>query len=129
MQVKRAKMDPFMTALGFQGEVTAPGQARVWVELRPEHLNSWGSAHGGLIFTLADSAFALASNAHGPLAVALGAHIAFLRATRVGDTLEASAREVSLTRRTGVYQVEIRCGEDLVAVFTGTAHRKAPTPT
>lgn len=119
-----AQMDPFMTALGFQGEVPAPGEARVWVRLAPEHLNSWGSAHGGLLFTLADSAFALASNAHGPLAVALGAHIAFLRATRVGDTLEACAREVSLTRRTGVYQVEIRCGGDLVAVFTGTAHRK-----
>ena len=117
-------LDPFMIALGFEGETTAPGQARMRVQLKPEHLNNWGSAHGGLLFTLADSAFALASNSHGPLAVSLNAHMEYFKATAVGDTVEAIAREISLTHRTGVYQVDVRRGGDLIAMFTGTVHRK-----
>jgi acyl-CoA thioesterase len=116
--------DPFMKNLGFQGGITAPGQARLTVRLKPEHLNNWGSAHGGFLFALADSAFALASNSHGPLAVSISAHIEHLRPCQAGDELEASAREISLTRRTGVYQVEIRAGDSLVALFTGTVYRK-----
>lgn len=119
-----AHLDPFMISLGFEGEVTAPGEARMRVRLRPEHLNNWGSAHGGLLFTLADSAFALASNSHGPLAVSLTAHMQYFRPTRVGDELEAVAREISLTRRTGVYQVEVSCAGALVGTFTGTVYRK-----
>ncbi len=119
-----AHLDPFMITLGFEGEVTAPGEARMRVRLRPQHLNNWGSAHGGLLFTLADSAFALASNSHGPLAVSLTAHMQYFRPTRVGDQLEAVAREISLTRRTGVYQVEVSCAGELVGTFTGTVYRK-----
>lgn len=134
-------LDPFMKSLGFQGGVTGPGRARLTAELRQEHLNNWGSAHGGFLFALADSAFALAANSHGdsrgdsrgdsqhpshgPLAVSLGAHIEHLKPSQAGDILEATAREISLTRHTGVYQVEIRRGEVLVALFTGTAYRKA----
>ena len=117
-------LDPFMISLGFEGEVTAPGEARMWVRLRPDHLNNWGSAHGGLLFALADSAFAMASNSHGPLAVGLSAHMQYFKPTRVGDTVEAIAREVSLTRRTGVYQIDVRCAGELVAIFTGTVYRK-----
>jgi acyl-CoA thioesterase len=118
-------LDPFMKFLGFEGGITAPGQARLTVQLRHEHLNNWGSAHGGLLFALADSAFALAANSHGSLAVSLSAHIEHLHPCQAGDTLEAIARESSLTRRTGVYQVEVRSGEALVALFTGTAYRKS----
>jgi acyl-CoA thioesterase len=118
-------LDPFMKFLGFQGGITAPGQACLSVKLGPEHLNNWGSAHGGFLFALADSAFALAANSQGTLAVSLSAHIEHLKACQAGETLEATAREISLTRRTGVYQVEVRCGETLVALFTGTAYRKA----
>ena len=118
------QLDPFMRALGFQGDSSAPGQARLTAVLKPEHLNNWGSAHGGLLFALADSAFALASNSHGPLGVGLAAHIEYLKASRVGDTLIASAHEISRTRRTAVYQVEVRCGESLLATFTGTAYLK-----
>ena len=53
-------LDPFMKSLGFEAEVPEPGRARVWADLKPEHLNNWGSAHGGFLYTLADSAFALA---------------------------------------------------------------------
>ncbi|MBP8902525.1 MAG: hotdog fold thioesterase, partial [Thiobacillaceae bacterium] len=107
--------------------------ARLTAVLKHEHLNNWGSAHGGFLFALADSAFALAANSyddsrgdsHDPLAVSLGAHIEHLQPSQAGDILEATAREVSLTRRTGVYQVEVRRGETLIALFTGTAYRKA----
>jgi acyl-CoA thioesterase len=117
-------LDPFMISLGFDGEVTAPGEARMWVQLRPEHMNNWGSAHGGLLFALADSAFAMASNSHGPLAVGLSAHMQYFKPSRVGETVEAIAREVNLTRRTGVYQIEVRSGSELIATFTGTVYRK-----
>ncbi len=118
-------LDPFMKHLGFEGGVTAPGEARMSVQLRDEHLNNWGSAHGGFLFALADSAFALASNAHGTLAVSLAAHIEHLAPCAAGDTLEAVAKEINLTRRTGVYQVEIRANGKLVALFTGTVFRKS----
>jgi acyl-CoA thioesterase len=118
-------LDPFMKTLGFQGGVTAPGQACLTAELRHEHLNNWGSAHGGFLFALADSAFALAANSHGTLAISLCAHIEHLHPCQTGDVLEAKAREVNLTRRTGVYQVEIRSNDRLIALFTGTAYRKS----
>ena len=117
------QLDPFMRALGFQGGITGPGEALLSVVVQPEHLNNWGSAHGGFLFALADSAFALAANSHGTLAVSLAAHIEHMKPCQVGDTLSAAAREINLTRRTGVYQVEIRKGDVLIALFTGTVHR------
>ena len=117
-------LDPFMTHLGLQAEIIAPGQARVWGVLRPEYVNAWGSAHGGFLYTLADAAFALASNAHGAQAVALSTHMEYLQPVQVGDSVEALASEVHLGRRTAVYSVELRCGATLVAQFTGTAYRR-----
>jgi len=72
-------LDPFMTTLGLQAEVPVPEPARAWGVIRPEFLNSWGSAHGGFLYSLADAAFALASNSHGTLAVALAAHMEYLQ--------------------------------------------------
>ncbi|HAO32608.1 MAG TPA: phenylacetic acid degradation protein PaaD, partial [Candidatus Competibacteraceae bacterium] len=110
-------LDPFMNLLGLQGEITAPGQARVWGTIRPEFLNSWGSAHGGFLYSVADAAFALASNSHGTLAVALSAHIEYVQASEVGATVEARAIEAHLGRRTAVYRIEIHSGEKLLALF------------
>lgn len=116
--------DPFMRTLGLEGEVTAPGQARVWGTVQPGHLNNWGSAHGGFLYTLADAAFALASNSHGALAVALSTHMEYLRPSRAGEVLTATATEVHLGRRVGVYRIEV-CGDGgLLALFTGTVHRR-----
>ena len=117
-------LDPFMRTLGLEGEVPAAGQARVWGVLQPGQLNSWGSAHGGFLYSMADAAFALAANSHGVFTVALSTHIEYLRPCRVGDLLTATATEVHLGHRVGVYRVEIRSGEELVAMFTGTAHRR-----
>lgn len=120
------QLDPFMRHLGFAGGSERPGEAQLRAVVRPEHLNNWQTAHGGFLFALADSAFALAANGHDRLAVSLSASIQHLKPCRAGDTLVAHAREISLTRRTGVYQVEIHQGDTLIALFTGTVHRMDP---
>jgi len=119
-------LDPFMTHLGFEIEIPAPGQARVCGTVGPDHINNLGTAHGGYLYTLADSAFALASNSHGIPAVSLATHMDFLRPGLPGDRLEAIAFEEHLGYRTGVYRVEVRRGEELLAVFSGTVYRKQP---
>ena len=121
-------LDPFMNLLGLQAEVPAPGQARVWGTIRPEFLNGWGSAHGGFLYSVADAAFALASNSRGTLAVALSAHIEYVRPSEVGAAVEALASEAHLGRRTAVYRVEVRSGETLLALFTGTVYRRTGQP-
>lgn len=117
-------LDPFMLTLGLQAEVPEPGRARVWGVIRPEFLNSWGSAHGGFLYSVADAAFALASNSHGTLAVALVAHMEYLQASQAGAEVEAWATEVHRGRRTAVYRVEVRSGPTLLAIFTGTVYRR-----
>ncbi|MBK8185102.1 MAG: hotdog fold thioesterase [Candidatus Competibacteraceae bacterium] len=122
-------LDPFMITLGLQGEVLKPGQARVWGAIRPEFLNSWGSAHGGFLYSVADAAFALASNSHGTLAVALAAHMEYLQASQADAEVDALATEVHLGRGTAVYRVEVRSGARLLAIFTGTVYRRTGQPT
>jgi acyl-CoA thioesterase len=116
--------DPLMRLLGMEGEVLAPGKARVTASLKNEHLNNLGIAHGGFIYSLADAAFALASNSYGIPAVALATSIEYLQAGQPGDRLEAVASEIHLGYRTGVYEVEVRNAEALLAVFHGTVYRK-----
>ena len=89
-----------------------------------EHLNGHGSCHGGVIFTLADTAFALACNASNVVAVAAAASIDFLSPGLAGETMRAVARRRSQGRRNGIYDVEVS-GEDdrLIALFRGQAAR------
>ncbi|MCS6965129.1 hydroxyphenylacetyl-CoA thioesterase PaaI [Thermoflexus sp.] len=115
--------DPFMTTLGMEGEILSPGRARTRGIVRPEHLNLHGTAHGGFVYTLADAAFALASNSHGVRAVALSTHMEYLRPVQAGDSLEAIAEEIHRGSRTALYRVEVRRGEELVAWFTGWVYR------
>ena len=118
--------DPFMQWLGIQVESTAPGTARARGTVRPEHLNMHGMAHGGFLYTLADTAFALAANSHGVPAVALSTHMEYVQAGSLGDEVEATAAEVHLGRSTGLYRIDVRSGEKLLATFTGTVFRKQP---
>lgn len=100
------------------------GYARARMRLRPEHLNGVGVAQGGAVFTLADFAFAAASNSHGTVAVALDTSITFARAATRG-VLTAEAREESVSRRVSVCNVRVTDGDGtLVALFRGTAFRK-----
>jgi acyl-CoA thioesterase len=92
--------------------------------VRPEHSNFHGSAHGGFIFSLADTVFAVASNSHGPRAVAIAASLHFSRPAGPGETLVAEARESSLGRRTATYEVTIAREDEVIATFIGTVYRR-----
>ncbi len=100
------------------------GYARVRMRLRPEHVNGVGVAQGGAIFTLADFAFAVCSNSHGTVAVALDVLITFVRAARTG-VLVAEAVEESVSRRVSVCNVRVTDARgEVIAFFRGTAFRK-----
>lgn len=117
--------DPFCRREGFVLEELRPGYARVSVTLTEDMLNFHGSAHGGLIFALADAAFAAASNSRGVPAVALTATIHYLRPATAGVTLVATATEENLTRRTALYRVVVTAPDGLpVATFSGLVYRK-----
>jgi acyl-CoA thioesterase len=91
----------------------------------PELLNGAGLTHGSTVFALADIVFAAASNSHGSLALALNISINFLKATYEGARLTAVAREENLTRKTGLYRLEVRDEKnDLVALAAGMAYVK-----
>jgi acyl-CoA thioesterase len=118
------KHDRFARLAGISLVEVSPGYSKVKLNVTPEHMNGAGTVHGGALFTLADFAFAVASNSHGTLAVAATAHISFLRAVTEG-TLTAEAREVGVGRKLGTYTVEIKNDQgELVALFSGTAYRK-----
>jgi len=101
-----------------------PGYAKAELVISDKHLNGVDITHGGAIFTLADLAFAVASNSHGTVAVGVSATISYLKATNQG-TLTAEAREIALNSKLATYQVEVRDeDQDLVAIFQGTVYRK-----
>ena len=117
-------VDPFMNTLGLQAECTAPGTARVRGRVKPTQLNMMGMAHGGFLYTMADIAFGMAANSYDVPAVALATHMEYLQPAKLGDELVATASEVHLGRSTSLYRVDIRCGDELIATFTGTVFRK-----
>jgi acyl-CoA thioesterase len=118
------RADRFAAVNGMRLVEVGEGHARTRMSVRPEHLNGAGVVQGGAIFTLADLAFAAACNSHGTVALALDVSITFARAATKG-TLTAEAREVALSRKVSVVNVEVRDGRgDLVAAFRGTAYRK-----
>ncbi|MEY2781339.1 MAG: thioesterase PaaI [Pseudomonadota bacterium] len=111
-------------ALGMVLEHISPGRAVISMSVRADMTNGHHICHGGLIFTLADSAFAYACNSYNINAVASACHIDFLAPAREGDVLEAQAEERSVTGRTGVYDITVRIrGGATVALFRGKSHR------
>jgi acyl-CoA thioesterase len=121
------KKDKFAERANIKLLSVSPGQARAKMTLHPHHLNGYGTVQGGAIFTLADFAFAAASNSHGNVAVAINVSITFMKAGTTG-TLWAEAREVSKNFKLGSYTVEVKDDQgELVAVFQGLAYRKSET--
>jgi len=103
----------------------SPGYARAKMVINEMHLNAADVVQGGAIFTLADFAFAAASNSHGKLSLAIDAEISFFRSVSSG-TLTATAREISLHNKLGTYLIDITNEqEELVAHFKGTVYRKS----
>ena len=102
-----AARDGLCATLGITVLAGGPGRAEVAMTVEPRHLNFNGGCHGGAIFSLADSAFGLASNSHGPLASGIAAHITYQAGVRAGERLIARATEVSRSRRVAVYRIDV----------------------
>ena len=116
--------DKFARHTGIDLLEMSPGKAKARMEIREEHKNGMGVAHGGAIFTLADLVFAAASNSHGIPALAINVSISYLKKVTHG-ILTAEASEVSLNPKLGSYTVEVRDDtEELVAIFQGMVYRK-----
>ena len=102
----------------------SPGAAHMEMQVRPDMINGFGTCHGGIITTLADSAFGFACNSYNELTVASGLSVDFIAPAFEGDVLTARASEVSLQGRTGVYDVMVfNQKADCIAVFRGRSHR------
>lgn len=102
------------------------GRSKLRMRIAGWHKNSHGTVHGGAIFTLADTAFALASNSHGVPAAAINAHISYVKSATAG-TLYAEAEEFSISPRIATYTVKVTddAGEK-IAIFQGMVYRKIP---
>jgi acyl-CoA thioesterase len=98
------------------------GWARVAMTVRDDMVNGHGVCHGGMIFSLADSAFACACNSWGPVTVAAGADIVFVAPGRRGDQLTAEARVRDRFGRNGIYDVTVLRGDQVIAEFRGRSH-------
>lgn len=110
--------------VGLTLEEVGPGYARMTCKVRDEHLNGHGICHGGIIFTLADSAFAFACNSHNRVAVAQHNSISFLSPGKAGEVLVAEAQEMSLTGRSGLTDVTVTGGDGRqVALFRGASRQ------
>ncbi len=112
-------------ALGIELVEHGAGRATTRMTVRPDMVNGLDVAHGGLVFTLADTAFACACNSHGPVTMAAGAEIVFIAPARLGDDLLAEAVERTVFGRSGIYDVTVRRGDEVVAEFRGRSHRLA----
>ena len=115
--------DAAAAMLGIELVDVTPGCATVRMTVRDDMLNGFGTTHGGVLFLLADSAFSLACNSHGPLTVAAAASIDFLSPVEPGSMLTATASEEVRRGRTGLYDVRVvdETGET-VAIFRGRSH-------
>lgn len=110
-------------ALGIELMGYGPGWADTRMLVREEMTNGHGMAHGGLVFAVADTAFACACNSWGPAAVAAACEIVFVAPARVGDTLDAHAAERTRFGRSGIYDVTVRSGADVIAEFRGRSQQ------
>lgn len=110
--------------LGIALKEIRPGYARVEMTVRPDMLNGHGTAHGGIIFTLGDSAFGYSCNSYNTVTVARHCSIDFLLPARAGEVLTATARHCHQQGRTGVYDIAITGADGrMVALFRGYSHR------
>ena len=119
--------DDASKGLGMQIVQIRPGEAVLSMTILPSMVNGHGIAHGGFIFTLADSAFAFACNSHNQRAVAAQCDITFIRPGQLGDVLVATAREVSRSGRSGIYDISVTAGDAVIAEFRGHSRTIAGT--
>lgn len=121
LATRLAARDAFVRHLGLELLDSGAGWAEVGLTVRPEHVNFNGTCHGGVLFTLADTAFGLASNSHGQVAIGIDTHMTFAAPARPGDSLTARAEELTRSRRVATYRIDVRRDDGrIIAGLTGT---------
>jgi acyl-CoA thioesterase len=120
---KMLSLDPFSQWLGIEILDCEVGRCKVGLTIRKEMLNSMGKAHGGIVYSLADTAFGFTVNTHGRFAVSIETSINHIEALEEGDVIVAEATLESLKNKVGFYIIEVKKGELLVALFKGVAYR------
>ncbi len=117
--------DPFSQWMGMELVEVGMGSCTLRMTVRPEMLNGFGVAHGGITFSLADSAFAFACNSHGRHTVSIHCSIEHAAPVFAGDVLTAAATEDNLGNSISNYAIAVTKGEGIpVAFFRGVAYRK-----
>lgn len=116
--------DAFSKWLGIEILSIKPGYSKLQLTIKPDHLNGFQIAHGGISYSLADSALAFAANGHGIQSVSIETSISHTKATQLGDVLTATATELSLGTKFGIYEVRVTNQKnDTIALFKGTVFR------
>jgi len=120
---KMLSLDAFSTWLGIEILECEIGRCKVALTVRPEMLNSMGYAHGGISYSLADTAFGFAANTHGKCAVSIETSINHIEALNPGDRLVAEAVIDIQKTKVGFNVIEVKRGEEMVALFKGVVYR------
>lgn len=116
--------DSFSQWLGIERVQDGAGISVLRMVVRKEMLNGFGVAHGGITYSLADSALAFAANAHGIQSMSIETSISHTKKVLEGDVLTAKTKEIILTKRVGIYQIDItNQNNEIVALFKGTVYR------
>jgi len=118
--------DAWAKESGIELMEVSTGRSKVRMRIEKKHVNGHGTVHGGVIFTLADTAFALASNSHGIPAAAINAHISYVKSATAGS-LYAEAIESSISPKIATYSVIVTDDNgEKIALFEGMVYRKTP---
>ena len=120
---KMLNQDPFSTWLGIEVLECEIGRCRVALTVKKDMLNSMGKAHGGISYSLADTAFGFAANTHGKYAVSIETSINHIEALNEGDYLVAESVIEKVNNKLGFNIVEVKRGDELVALFKGVVYR------
>jgi acyl-CoA thioesterase len=111
--------DQYAKLLGIRFVDIGAGRASATMIVRPDMVNGHGLCHGGAIFSFADAVFGAASNSRGRMALAQFCTIAFLRPAKEGDALTAVGQETAASSQRGVFDINVSCGDELIAAFRG----------
>jgi len=120
---KMLSQDPFSTWLGIEILEVSLGKCKVGLKIRPEMLNSMQKAHGGISYALADTAFGFAANTYGKYAVSIETSINHIEALEVEDFITAESKVDVTKNRLGFHYVEVKRGDEVVALFKGVVFR------
>jgi acyl-CoA thioesterase len=123
---KMYSKDAFSKWMGMEIKEVSKGRSIVEMKVRPEMCNGFGIAHGGITYSLADSALAFASNTYEGVTLSIETSISHIAPVYQGDHLKAVAKEISRSAKTGVYSVVVSNTEKVVAHFKGTVYHKRP---